>query len=58
MSYDELLALGDHLGWKTAKRHSFAAVSELLALAKTLPPSEEGFVLRFSNGLTAEGQRR
>ncbi|HEX4606634.1 MAG TPA: 2'-5' RNA ligase, partial [Urbifossiella sp.] len=23
----------------------------LLALAKTLPPSEEGFVLRFSNGL-------
>jgi RNA ligase len=49
--YDDLLTLGDRLGWRVAKRHSFASVSELLALAKTLPPSEEGFVLRFSNGL-------
>jgi RNA ligase len=51
MSYDELLTLGDRLGWKIARRHSFSAVSELLALAKTLPPTEEGFVLRFSNGM-------
>jgi len=51
ISYDELTSLGDRLGWNTAKRYQFAAVSELLALAKTLPPSEEGFVLRFSNGL-------
>ena len=49
--YEDLLALGERLGWRVAKRHSFAAVSELLVLAKTLPPSEEGFVLRFSNGL-------
>src|SRR3954467_8678623 len=49
--YDDLLALGDRLGWHIAKRHSFTAVSELLALAKTLPPTEEGFVLRFSDGL-------
>jgi RNA ligase len=50
-SYDDLLCLGERLGWRVAKRHSFAAVSDLLALAKTLPPTEEGFVLRFSNGL-------
>jgi RNA ligase len=43
--------MGDQLGWRIAKRHSFAAVSELLALAKTLPPTEEGFVLRFKDGL-------
>lgn len=51
VSYDGLLTLGQRLGWRVAKRHSFAAVSELLALAKTLPPTEEGFVLLFSNGL-------
>jgi RNA ligase len=51
VSYDDLQTLGDRLGWRIAKRHSFASVSELLALAKTLPPTEEGFVLRFSNGL-------
>jgi RNA ligase len=51
IGYDELTTLGNRLGWKTAKRYQFNAVSELLALAKTLPPSEEGFVLRFSNGL-------
>jgi RNA ligase len=51
VGYDELVALGGRLGWRVAKRYSFTSVSELLALAKTLPPSEEGFVLRFSNGL-------
>jgi RNA ligase len=51
LTYDELLEIGDRLDWKTAKRHSFSAVSELLALAKSLPPTEEGFVLRFSDGL-------
>lgn len=51
MPYAELTGVADRLGWRMAKRHSFAAVSELLALAKTLPATEEGFVLRFSNGL-------
>ncbi|MCE9564635.1 MAG: T4 RnlA family RNA ligase [Planctomycetes bacterium] len=51
VSYTDLRGLGERLGWRIAKRHSFTAVSELLALAKTLPPTEEGFVLRFSNGL-------
>jgi RNA ligase len=51
LGYDGLRDLGNRLGWRVAKRHSFAAVSELLVLAKELPATEEGFVLRFSNGL-------
>lgn len=51
VSYGELHDLAVLLGWRIAKRHSFGSLSELLSLAKTLPPSEEGFVLRFSNGL-------
>ncbi|OWK41999.1 T4 RnlA family RNA ligase [Fimbriiglobus ruber] len=51
LGYGELCGLSDRLGWRIAKRHAFTAVSELLTLAKELPPTEEGFVLRFSNGL-------
>ena len=51
MGFDELISVADRLGWRTAKRHAFSAVSELLALAGTLPASEEGFVIRFANGL-------
>jgi RNA ligase len=51
LGYDELLFLSDRLGWRIAKRYSFAAISELLALAKELPASQEGFVLRFADGL-------
>jgi RNA ligase len=51
LSYEELTLLADALGWRTAKRHSYSAVSELLAVAGTLPASEEGFVIRFENGL-------
>lgn len=43
--------IADRLGWRTAKRHSYEYVSELLAVAGTLPSSEEGFVIRFTNGL-------
>lgn len=51
IGYEELNATADRLGWRTAKRHSFAAVSDLLAVAGGLPASEEGFVIRFANGL-------
>jgi RNA ligase len=51
VTFDELAELGERLDWRVARRHSFTAVSELLALAKDLPATEEGFVLRFSNGL-------
>lgn len=49
--YTELRDLAGQLGWPLAIRHPFDSISELLALAKTLPSSEEGYVLRFSNGL-------
>lgn len=51
VGYGELGDLADRLGWRIAIRHSYSAVSELLALVPTLPATEEGFVLRFSNGL-------
>ena len=51
LTHDDLQATASAVGWPMAKRHSFSAVSELLALAKELPPSEEGFVLRFADGL-------
>ena len=51
LDYPSLQEVGTRLGWPVARRRAFAAVSELLALAKTLPTSEEGFVVRFANGL-------
>lgn len=51
IDYEELNGIADRMGWRTAKRHAFAAVSELLAIAGELPASQEGFVIRFSNGL-------
>jgi len=51
LDYAALQGVGERLGWPVTRRRSFGAVSELLVLAKTLPTSEEGFVIRFSNGL-------
>ncbi|TNV71600.1 hypothetical protein FGO68_gene13093 [Halteria grandinella] len=50
MPFDRLATVSERLGWKTAKRHQYGSVKELLAIAKKLPASEEGFVLRFSDG--------
>ena len=51
LDYAALQSVGAAVGWPVTRRRAFAAVSELLALAKTLPTSEEGFVIRFANGL-------
>lgn len=51
LRYDELRTVGERLGWTVAKRHSFASVTDLILHTKGLPPSEEGFVLRFENGV-------
>jgi RNA ligase len=48
--YDKLLTVGKALGWPVAKRYPVAAISDLLAQAKSLPANEEGWVLRFANG--------
>lgn len=51
LSYEAILDTAARLGWRAARRHSFGAISDLLAHTKQLPASEEGFVLRFSDGL-------
>jgi len=51
MPFDELAAAADRLAWRVARRHSFASLSELIASTRALPSTEEGYVIRFSNGL-------
>lgn len=51
MDYAALSALAVRLDWKIAKRHAYASISDLIATARGLPATEEGFVLRFANGL-------
>lgn len=48
--YFALTALGKALGWPVAKRFPAAGIADLVAQAKALPPTEEGWVLRFING--------
>ena len=50
-TFDELSEIGWQLNWRVAHRHPYASISELLVKAEKLPASEEGFVLRFANGL-------
>ena len=51
LDYRRLGVIANVIGWRTAKRHAFDSVSDLIAHAATLPATEEGFVLRFDNGL-------
>lgn len=51
LSYGELREVGLAMGWRVARRHSYANISDLIATAGDLPASEEGFVVRFSDGL-------
>lgn len=43
-------ATAERLGWKAAKRYSFASTAELFASAETIPETEEGYILRFEDG--------
>jgi RNA ligase len=49
--YAHLCETADRLGWRMAKRHSYDSVSQLLLEAKDLPADEEGFVVRFDDGM-------
>lgn len=49
--FAELTMVGVALGWRTAKRHAFASFADLIIAARDLPATEEGFVIRFENGL-------
>lgn len=50
-SYPLLYNLAENLGWRVAARHSFASISDLVAHTSQLAATEEGFVLRFTDGL-------
>jgi RNA ligase len=50
IGFDELRATADALGWRTPRRHRYDSIADLIADASRLPATEEGFVLRFSDG--------
>ncbi|VIO72315.1 hypothetical protein CI1B_39590 [Bradyrhizobium ivorense] len=51
MTVDELGEVAAAVGWRLARRHAFTSFVDLAAYAKGLPKSEEGFVIRFCDGL-------
>lgn len=51
VAYQALAEFGAGTGWSVVRRHHYQSVADLLVTAKGLPPSEEGFVVRFENGL-------
>lgn len=50
-SYALLTELAGQLGWRVAKQYHFDSIADLVAHATQLPATEEGFVLRWQNGL-------
>lgn len=51
LTFDALETIAGMIGWRVAKRHSFASFTDLMEAAKALPSTEEGFVIRFADGL-------
>jgi RNA ligase len=49
--FDALAETAAALGWRVARRHAFASFSALAEHARGLPKTEEGFVIRFVDGL-------
>ncbi|MDE3023415.1 MAG: T4 RnlA family RNA ligase [Pseudomonadota bacterium] len=49
-NYDCLALNAWRLGVKLVEKYTFSSISEMLTKAKTLPFTEEGWVLRFENG--------
>jgi RNA ligase len=47
----ELRMIADALGCRTPDLHTGKTLADLLELAKTIPRTEEGFVVRFASGL-------
>lgn len=50
LTYADLQKVSGDTGMKIAKRFHYDSVGDLLIQQKTLPSTEEGWVLRFSNG--------
>jgi RNA ligase len=51
MNVDDLGEVAAQLDWRVARRHAFNSFVDLVEQAKLLPKTEEGFVIRFSDGL-------
>ena len=51
LTYDEVLGICQALGWRAARRHEFDSITDMVSHAAALPRDDEGFVIRFSNGL-------
>jgi RNA ligase len=51
VDYSDIFEIAALLGWRYAVRHDYKSISDLIVKASILPASEEGFVVRFSNGL-------
>lgn len=51
LAYDDVLAICAALGWRAARRYAYAGIPDLVRQAATLPRNDEGFVVRFSDGL-------
>lgn len=50
-SADHVERLAGELGWRAAKRYRFDNAHDLFTAAERLPETEEGYILRFVNGL-------
>lgn len=50
LSYASLQETADRLGWRTAVRHGYKSLSQLMAEANDLTRDAEGFVVRFDDG--------
>lgn len=51
LAYEEVEAAARALNWRAARREHFATIGEMVARAAVLPKDDEGFVIRFANGL-------
>ncbi len=50
VEFNAVAAAGEQLGIGSVRRLAFTSIAELMAMARTLPRTEEGYVLRFNNG--------
>jgi RNA ligase len=51
LTYEEVIGVCGALGWRAARRYEFTSIADMVSHAASLPRDDEGFVIRFSNGL-------
>ena len=47
----KIFATASALGWRSARRFGFASLADMVTATAVLPPTEEGYVIRFADGL-------